>query len=228
MAEAAPVITVDGPGGSGKGTVSRLLAQRLGWHYLDSGALYRVVALAALRLGLDLDDGPALGRLAGELDVAFPTGAEKDNVLLDGDDVTHAIRTEAAGAAASRVAVQESVRSALLQRQRDFREYPGLVADGRDMGTVVFADAGVKIFLTASPEERARRRHKQLKDKGIDVSLSALSEDIAARDRQDQGRDVSPLVAADDAIQLDSTDLTPNEVVGEIMVWLGRAGFFQE
>lgn len=227
MADATPVITVDGPGGSGKGTVSRLLAQRLGWHYLDSGALYRVLAYAAARNDVGLGDAAGLSRLAADLEVRFP-GADDDAVLLDGEDVSGAIRTESCGAAASAVAAQPAVRAALLGRQRGFRQPPGLVADGRDMGTVVFVDAAVKIFLTASAQERAARRHKQLKDKGIDVSLSALSEDIAARDRQDQSREISPLIPADDAIEMDSTNLTPEQVVGNIMVWLGRAGFLQD
>ena len=217
----APVITIDGPSGSGKGTISRALAARLGWHLLDSGALYRLVALDAARSGVSLDDAARLAELAAGLDVEFcdPDGTER--VLLRGADVTAEIRSEAAGAGASRVAALPPVRQALLERQRAFARPPGLVADGRDMGTVVFPEAALKVFLTASAEERAARRYKQLKDKGIDVSLPDLSSDIAQRDQRDANRQVAPLRPADDARLLDSTSLTPEEVLERIFRWLG-------
>jgi cytidylate kinase len=215
-----PVIAIDGPSGSGKGTVSRLIAARLGWHLLDSGALYRLVALAGQRAGLDATDEAGHAAVAAGMTVTFgqaPDGGEQ--VLLgDGrDDVTTAIRTEQAGAGASRVAAWPRVRAALLQRQRAFAQPPGLVADGRDMGTVVFPAARLKIFLTASPDERARRRHNQLKDKGSGASLAALSQEIAERDRRDSTRAVAPLVAAADAVTVDSTALTIGQVVDRIM-----------
>jgi cytidylate kinase len=215
-----PVVTIDGPSGAGKGTVGRQLAARLGWHLLDSGALYRLTALA----GRHLHPGDVAGhaRLAESLDIRFdslPDGGER--VWLGGEDVSSLLRTEETGAGASRVAVWPEVRQALLRRQRDFARGPGLVADGRDMGTVVFPGADLKLFLTATPEERARRRHKQLKDKGSDVSLAALSREIAARDAQDAGRAVAPLKAADDALLLDSTRLSVGEVVERILL-LGR------
>ena len=196
---AAPVLAVDGPGGAGKGTISRLVADRLGWHLLDSGALYRLVALDAIQRGLGLDSEPAVADLASRLDVQFLSGGDQPRVLLNGLDVTEAIRSEVAGDGASRVAALPGVRQALIERQRAFRRPPGLVADGRDMGAVIFPDAGLKVFLTASVEERARRRHKQLKDKGIDVSLAALSGDMAERDRRDSERSVAPLSPDQDA-----------------------------
>jgi cytidylate kinase len=202
-----PVITIDGPSGSGKGTVSRMLARELGFHFLDSGALYRLLALAATRRGVALDDEAGLAALCGELDIRFPADAAADLVLLDGEDVTQEIRTEAAGSGASRVAALPAVRTALLQRQRDFRIAPGLVADGRDMGTVVFPDAHAKFFLTASAEERAERRYKQLKEMGIESVFEDILADIRGRDERDAGRTVAPLRAADDAQQLDTTEL---------------------
>ena len=220
-----PVIAIDGPSGSGKGTVSRRVAAALGWQLLDSGALYRIVALAGARAGLDADDQDGHAALARGLDIRFEvdgTGAER--VLLDGRDVTREIRSEQAGSAASRVAAWPGVRAALFERQRGFMEPPGLVADGRDMGSVVFPDAQLKIFLTASTEERARRRHKQLKEKGLSVNLAALSAEIAERDRRDATREVAPLVACADAVVIDSTDLGVDAVVDKVLA-LARERF---
>jgi len=218
------VVTVDGPSGSGKGTISRRLAEQLGWHYLDSGALYRLVGVAAAWAQLDFNDVSALADLATRLDVRFAPGAGVERVYLDGTEVAAELRTERAGEAASRVAAIPAVRTALLQRQRDFARPPGLVADGRDMGTIVFPDAVLKVFLTASAEERAMRRHKQLKEKGIDVSLPDLSWDIAQRDARDANRTVAPLRPAPDARVIDSTSLAPKEVVARILEWLEAAG----
>jgi cytidylate kinase len=213
-----PVIAIDGPSGSGKGTVSRRVATALGWHLLDSGALYRLVALAGQRAGLAGDDEAAHAALAKDLDIRFEVDAEgAERILMDGQEVTRDIRNEQAGAAASRVAAWPAVRSALFERQRRFMEPPGLVADGRDMGSVVFQDAPLKIFLTASAEERARRRHKQLKEKGLSVNLAALSAEIAERDRRDATRKVAPLVACEDAVVIDSTDLDIDAVVDKVL-----------
>lgn len=203
-----PVITVDGPSGTGKGTLASLLAARLGWHCLDSGALYRVLGLAAERRGIDLDDGLALAPLAGDLGVTFDGG----RVLLDGEDLGDRIRSEAAGAAASRVAVHPEVRTALLDWQRRQARAPGLVADGRDMGTVVFPQASLKVFLDASAEERAMRRYKQLIEKGMDANLDVLVEDIRQRDARDRNRPVAPLRAAVDAVIVDSTAMSIDDV----------------
>ena len=213
---AVPVITIDGPSGSGKGTISQLLARQLGWHFLDSGALYRLVGLAAERLGLSFDDDAALTEVAQGLDAEFVPSAGDPRILLDGRDVTDDIRTEHAGNNASRVAAKPSVRQALLERQRAFRQSPGLVADGRDMGTGVFPDATVKFFLTASAEVRAERRYKQLKDKGLDVSLSDLLTEIAQRDERDRTRSASPLRPADDAVVIDTSDLDVDGVFNAV------------
>jgi cytidylate kinase len=203
-----PVITVDGPSGSGKGVISQWLAQQLGWHLLDSGALYRLLALAASQNSVELDDLSGLAELAHGMDIEFDAESEEGVVTyLSGEDVSRKLRTETCGHDASQIAAIPEVRAALLDRQRSFRQKPGLVADGRDMGTVVFPDAELKIFLTASAEERARRRHKQLNQKGFDANLAALSEEIRARDERDQNRAVSPLKPAVDAFILDTTDL---------------------
>jgi cytidylate kinase len=213
-----PVLTIDGPSGSGKGTVSRAAARALGWGLLDSGALYRLVALAGRRRGIALGDAKRLSQMAQQFDIRFGSGpAGEEIVWLDGQDVTGDIRTEGAGNDASKVAALPQVRAALLERQRRFAVPPGLVADGRDMGTVVFPDARVKIFLTASPEERALRRHKQLKEKGVAATLAALSLEIAERDRRDTTRSASPLVASADAVLLDTTGMSVDVVVERIL-----------
>lgn len=212
------VIAIDGPSGSGKGTIARRVAERLGWHLLDSGALYRLVALAGMRSRLAPDDVEGHTRIATALDVRFGMDARGDEqILLDGEDVTRELRAETTGEAASRVAAWQPVRTALIGRQRAFAEAPGLVADGRDMGSIVFRDAGLKIFLTASAEERALRRYKQLKGKGLSGSLAALSAEIAERDRRDTTRAVAPLVAVPEAVVVDSTALTIEDVVGRVI-----------
>ena len=215
----APVICIDGPSGSGKGTLCQMLALELGWHLLDSGALYRLVGMAADKRRLDFGDEAAVAALAADLDVAFLPGqqGEPSRVMLDGVDVSGELRTEITGMLASRVAVLPAVREALLQRQRDFAQLPGLVADGRDMGTVVFPDAPLKVFLTASAEERARRRFMQLKEKGDSVNLAALLEEIRARDKRDSERQHAPLKAADDALLIDSSDLGIHDVFERVM-----------
>lgn len=213
-----PVITIDGASGTGKGTISRLIANLLGFNLLDSGALYRVLALAAITHKVPLNDAATLTVLAEHLDVQFLTDETcAYTIMLEGEDVTQAIRTEAVGDAASQVAVFKTVREALLSRQRSFRESPGLVADGRDMGTVVFDDAELKIFLTASPEERALRRFKQLKDQGDDATLERVVEELQKRDIRDQARAVAPLKPAADAILIDTDQQTIQSVVDRIM-----------
>ena len=213
-----PVITIDGPSGSGKGTISRAVARSLGWALLDSGALYRLVALAARRAAVSLNDATALGRLAERFNIRFgSTQSGEEAVWLDGEDVSQAIRTEGAGNDASKVAALAPVRAALLERQRRFAVPPGLVADGRDMGTVVFPYAKVKIFLTASPAERALRRYKQLKEKGVTANLAALSLEIAERDERDSTRSASPLVASADATMLDTTGMSVDDVIERVL-----------
>ncbi len=217
-AKVVPVITLDGPGGSGKGTVSRVVAQRLEWQFLDSGALYRLVGVAAQDQGIAMDDVAALTVLAERLDTDFRTLADgREQILLSGADVTTVVRSEASGDVASRIAVIPAVRRALLQRQRDFRQQPGLVADGRDMGTVVFPDAALKIYLTASAEERAQRRYKQLKEKGISVNLSRLLGEIVARDERDSHRETAPMTPAPDARVIDTTGFSIEEVVTRVL-----------
>jgi cytidylate kinase len=213
-----PVLTIDGPSGSGKGTVSRAVARALGWRLLDSGALYRLVALGARRAGIALDDAAGLSHLAQGIDMRFGSGeAGEEIVWLGGRDVTFDIRTEEAGNDASKVAAIPEVRAALLERQRRFAAPPGLIADGRDMGTVVFPLARVKIFLTASAAERALRRHKQLKEKGVTATLAALSLEIAERDQRDITRSASPLVASADAILIDTTGMSVDAVVERVL-----------
>lgn len=223
MNQAAPVVTIDGPGGSGKGTISRLLAKRLSWHWLDSGAIYRVLALAALNENISLNDVDALVLLANNLDVVFQeNGQGEPQVLLKALEVTTDLRTETCGDAASQIATIPAVRKALLARQQAFRQPPGLVADGRDMGTVVFLDAPVKIFLTACLEERVKRRHKQLKEQGFEFSIDALFKEIAARDKRDAERAVAPLQPAEDAEVLDCSYLSIDEVVDKAMALIEK------
>jgi cytidylate kinase len=214
-----PVLTIDGPSGSGKGTVAQMVARKFGWHYLDSGAIYRVLAQAALKHALDLSDEVALSKLAETLDLRFDFEGDELKVILEGEDVSLLIRTETAGNAASKVAAIPAVRAALLQRQRDFRKMPGLVTDGRDMGTVVFPDAPFKVFLTASAEERAQRRYKQLKQKGIESNLSDLIAEISERDKRDSEREVAPLRPAEGALILDSTELGIDAVFEQVRAY---------
>ena len=214
-----PVLTIDGPSGSGKGTISRHVADQLGWHLLDSGALYRAVGYAAGAEGLDLSDAEAVTRCAEATRIRFrdPKDGGETRVIVNGHDATDELRTETAGAAASAIAVFPGVRAALFDKQRDFRKAPGLVADGRDMGTVIFPDARYKVFLTASAEERAKRRYKQLKDKGLNVTLAALLREIQARDERDAARTVAPLRPAADALTIDTTGIAVASVVAAVL-----------
>jgi cytidylate kinase len=213
-----PIMTIDGPSGSGKGTVARAAAKALGWGLLDSGALYRLVALAGRRAAVSLENGAELAQLAVNFDIRFGSDPQGEELVwLDGDEVTREIRTEMAGNDASKVAALPVVRAALLERQRRFAVAPGLVADGRDMGTVVFPQALIKIFLTASPQERAQRRYKQLKQKGVTANLAALSREIAERDQRDSTRAISPLVASADAVPLDTTGMSVDDVIGRVL-----------
>ncbi len=222
-----PVITVDGPSGVGKGLVTRWLSQRLGgWHRLDSGALYRILALAAERAGVPATDGPAVAALVPGLAIEFTGETEHDEaILVNGENWVDTVRAETSGALASRIATLPEVRAALLQLQKDFRRAPGLIADGRDMGTVVFPDAPLKIFMDASPDERAGRRYKQLSDKGISATLADLCEEIRARDARDRNRSIAPLKPADGAEVVDTTGLSPADVIGKVETLLRRNGF---
>ncbi len=217
MEQSVPVITIDGPSGAGKGTVCRLLAQKLGWEILDSGAIYRVLALASIHHQIKPTDEESLIPLAAHLDVQFTSEDNLPKIILEGEEVTHSIRNEEVGGVASQVAALPRVREALLRRQRAFRQSPGLIADGRDMGTIVFPDAQIKVFLTASAEERADRRFKELKDKGHDVKIGDLLSDIQARDDRDMNRSVAPLVPAAEAICIDSTTVSAQEVYEQLM-----------
>lgn len=213
----APVLTIDGPSGAGKGTISRIIARRMGWHYLDSGALYRAVGVAASWADIDTSDASALVRCTFDTHVQFVERGESMRVMVNGTDATDELRLETTGALASAIAAIPEVRAALKERQRAFRELPGLVADGRDMGTVIFKDAPYKVFLTASAEERAERRHKQLKDKGVSVNFDDLLREIMARDARDAQRTVAPLKPADDAVLIDTTGICIDDVVARVM-----------
>ena len=221
MDQNVPVLTIDGPSGSGKGTISRAVAQRLGWHYLDSGALYRAVGVAAGWADEDFADHIALMRLAFDTSIEFRDGdGGEPRVIVDGLDATEELRTETAGAAASAIAALPEVRAALFEKQRAFRRPPGLVADGRDMGTVIFPDTPYKVFLTASAEERAERRYNQLKQKGLEVTLDGLLREILARDARDAQRAVAPLKPAFDAVIVDTTGVSIAEVVEKVLALL--------
>jgi cytidylate kinase len=221
MPSKPPVLTIDGPSGSGKGTISRGVAKRLGWHYLDSGAIYRAVGQAAAWEGVDLGDSESVAACAARTEIRFEVvGDREPHVLVNGKDATRLLHTEAAGAVASAIAAIPAVRAALVELQLRFRQAPGLVADGRDMGTVIFPDAKYKLFLTASAEERARRRYKQLKDKGVSANLDSLLHEIAARDERDAGRAVAPLKPATDAVILDSTGMPITEVIDRVLAVL--------
>ncbi len=214
-----PVMTLDGPAGAGKGTVSRGIAKRLGWHYLDSGAIYRSLAIAVQDAGVELDDINGMVEVAKKMDLSFGSG-DTPVVMLDGQIISDRITSEICGNITSKIAALGPIRQALLSKQREFRKRPGLVADGRDMGTVVFPDAEFKVFLTASAEERAQRRYKQLKEKGIDVSLTGLAKEIEERDRRDMERSESPLKMADDAVLVDTSDMSIDEVINHCLALL--------
>ncbi|WP_454442297.1 (d)CMP kinase [Vibrio bathopelagicus] len=220
MPSQSPVITVDGPSGAGKGTLCMLLADKLGFHLLDSGAIYRVLALAAIHHGVDTESEDALVPLATHLDVQFIAEGNLVKVILEGEDVSGELRKEETGMAASKVAALPRVREALLRRQRAFSAAPGLVADGRDMGTVVFVEAEAKIFLDASAEERANRRLKQLQEKGLDVKFDDLLSEIQERDERDRNRPVAPLRPAEDALVLDSTSMNIEQVVEKALHYI--------
>jgi len=217
MEQSVPVITIDGPSGAGKGTVCRLLAQKLGWEILDSGAIYRVLALASIHHHIEPTDEESLIPLAAHLDVQFLSEENSSKIVLEGEEVTHSIRNEEVGGVASKIAALPRVREALLRRQRAFRQEPGLIADGRDMGTVVFPDAEIKVFLTASAEERANRRFLELKEKGHDVKIGDLLTEIKARDDRDMNRAVAPMVPAEDAISIDSTEISAQQVFEQLL-----------
>lgn len=228
MGQGASVIAVDGPSGVGKGMVVRGLSRRLGWHRLDSGALYRILALSAQRAGIDLSDTARVAALASQLDIRFEGDTEdNERIVVNGENIVAGVRSETTGGLASQIATAPAVRDALLQRQRDFRVGPGLIADGRDMGTVVFPDAELKIFLTASAEERARRRANQLSARGQVVRLADLSAEIRARDERDRTRAVAPLVPAPDAIEIDTSLLNPAQVFERIDELLKTRGFLR-
>jgi CMP/dCMP kinase len=212
-----PIVTIDGPGGAGKGTLCMLLAAHFGWHLLDSGAIYRVLAVAAYKRGVDLDNTEELVQLAQTLDICFPIENEQVQIVLDGLNVTHEIRTEVTGNMASQIATQPPIRTALMQRQQDFAQSPGLIADGRDMGTVVFPAAHLKIFLDASAEERAKRRQLQLQLKGLSVNFDKLLQEIQERDSRDRNRPVAPLIPAKDAIIIDSTYMSIDAVFNQVI-----------
>ncbi|BBA34698.1 cytidylate kinase [Methylocaldum marinum] len=220
MTTKVPVITIDGPSGAGKGTVSRALAKKLGWHFLDSGAIYRSLAVAVTQAAIDPQDIDAVVRVAESMDLRFEAN-DPPRIFLGGQDISHKIQTEDCGSTASKIAAHGPVRQALLQKQRDFQREPGLVADGRDMGTVVFPDASYKIFLTASAEVRAKRRHKQLKEKGADVNLDRLTKEIEERDRRDKERAEAPLTVPDGAVLIDSSDLTIDQVIARCLDIIG-------
>ena len=223
MTKPIPVLTIDGPSGSGKGTISQAVAKRLQWHYLDSGAIYRAVGLAAAWESIDLSDPEAVAHCAERTEIRFESNDEGElHVYVNGKDATRLLRTETAAAAASAIAAHPPVRTALLDLQKRFRQAPGLVADGRDMGTVIFPDAQYKVFLTASAEERAKRRYKQLKDKGVSVTLDGLLREILARDARDASRAVAPLRPADDAVRIDTTGLGIDGVVALVLDVVSR------
>ncbi len=214
-----PVLTIDGPSGAGKGTLSRAIAKQLGWHYLDSGSIYRSLAIACIDQNINLDDIDAVTKVAAALQLAFECGDEL-LVKLDNIDITARLGTETTGKTASVIAAYPPVRETLLQKQRDFQQLPGLVADGRDMGTVVFPDAAYKVYLTASAEVRGKRRYKQLIEKGIDANLVKITEEIEARDQRDSQRAVAPLKMADDALYVDSSELSISAVISEVLNWV--------